>query len=402
MNDLVSVIIPSYNHEKYIKDCVMSVINQTYKNLEILVIDDCSTDNSKTILKKIKDNRLKVLYSKTNKGTVRTINQLTAKCHGKYIAIIGSDDLWVEDKVEKQINFLKKHKDIGAVFSLADIIDENDNLYVDDDSFNQNIFKSENMSSGKRLRMFFESGNHLCHSSSLIRKSVIDKIGLYDISYRQLHDYDYWVRLVNEYNIYVMNNKLVKYRRFKNSKKNLSNNTCESMTRVVNENNAIMNWMFSNIKDSLFKEGFNDLFINKNSNSKEEFLCEKYFILLNYKIVGITNKHLAFELVFNSINKDKLFNLFEKKYNYTLNDFYNDTGKVYDVFNYDMIINNDSDIGRRIKIDKEIIEKQTNIININNEKIKVLNLHINMLKNSLSWKVTKPLRFIKGLIKREK
>ena len=402
MKDLVSVIIPSYNHERYIKDSIMSVLKQTYKNLEVFIMDDCSTDNSQTIIKKLKDPRLKIFCSKKNKGTVRTINELTNKCHGKYIGIIGSDDIWKEDKIEKQVEYLENHLDIGASFTSAEIIDEDGNLYVDDDAFNQNIFKIENMKRSERMRLFFEKGNHLCHSSSLIRKEVIDEIGLYDITYRQFHDFDYWVRLLNKYNIYIHNDKLVKYRRFKNSKQNLSNNSFESMIRVVNENNAIINWMFNNINDNLFKEGFNDLFVNKKSNTSEELICEKYFILLNYRIVGANNKQLAFNLVFNYPDKDILFDLLEKKYNYSLNDFYNDTGEAFDVFNYDFLINSISDVGVRIRQDKKIIEEKSSIIDISNDKINVLETNLCMLKKSLSWRITKPLRKIKGMIKNEK
>lgn len=395
MKNLVSVIIPSYNHEKYIEKCIMSVINQTYKNLEILVMDDNSKDNSKKILKNIKDSRLKVYYSNKNKGTVRTINELTKKCKGEYIAIIGSDDIWEKNKISKQVSYLEKNLDIGAVFTATEIIDENDNLYENDAAFNDNVFCNDNMSSGKRMRIFFEKGNHLCHSSSLIRSSVIKKIGFYDITYRQLHDYEYWVRLVNECNIHILNEKLVKYRRFKNSKQNLSNNSFESMIRVVNENNSIIWWMFNNIKNEIFIDGFSDLFINKKSETSIELTCEKYFILLNYKILDVVNKQLAFSLIYNFKNKEKIFQVLEKKYNYTLNDFYNDTGKTYDVFNYNCISDFSSDNGKNIIENQNIIKEQTKLIN-------VLENNLNMLKSSLSWKITKPLRKIKGMIRNEK
>lgn len=400
MKKLVSVIIPSYNHDKYINECVMSVLNQTYKNIEVYVMDDCSTDNSVNVLKKIKDYRLKVLYSKKNKGTVRTINELMKKCNGEYIAIIGSDDIWETDKIEKQVKVLENNKKIGAVFSSAEIIDENNRIYTDDDAFNHEIFRNENMKSSKRMRLFFEIGNHLCHSSSLIRKSVINKIGDYDITYRQLHDYDYWVRLINEYDIYIINEKLLKYRRFKKSKKNLSNNTCESMIRVVNENNSIIGWMIKNIKDKLFIEAFNDLFVNKNSSTTEELICEKYFLLMKYEFMGVVNMQLALSLVYEYHDKDKLFKTFEKKYNYYLKDFYKDSGKTYDVFNYNIINDCNSAVGKAINCSNEIIEKQSNIINFYSDKINILETNLNMLKKSLSWKITKPLRKIKGLIKK--
>lgn len=402
MKKLVSVIIPSYDHEKYIKECVLSVLNQTYKNLEVFVMDDKSTDNSAEVLKKIKDSRLKVFFSNKNEGTVRTINKLMKKCNGEYIAIIGSDDVWIKNKIEKQVDYLNKNKDIGAVFSNAEIIDENNNIYEEDDSFNSDIFKCDNIKSGERMRIFFENGNHLCHSSSLIRSDVVKKIGLYNVVYRQLHDFDYWVRLINDFNIYIMDEKLVRYRRFKKEQKNLSNNSCESVIRLVNENNEIINWMFKNINDNVFIEGFKDLFVNENSHTFEELLCEKYFILLNYKFMGVINKQLAFSMIFTYPNQDGLFSVLEKKFNYSLVDFYNDTGKTYDVFNYDAVNDCNSYSGKVIKSNNETIAKQANIINVCNDKINVLEYNIGVLKNSTSWKITKPLRWIRRLVRNEK
>ncbi len=400
MKNLVSVIIPSYNHEKYIKDCIMSVINQTYQNLEILVMDDKSVDNSASIIKSIKDPRLRFFCSKVNRGTVRTVNDLMKKCKGKYIAIIGSDDMWESDKIEKQVAYLEQHNNVKAVFTEAEIIDENGHLYDFDESFNENIFQNANITRGSRMRMFFEHGNHLCHSSSLLSSEIVNKIGLYDITYRQLHDYEYWVRLINEYDIYIINEKLVKYRRFKNNKKNLSNNSSESVIRTINESNAIIKWLFKNIHNDVFVDGFKDLFINKNSHTKDELLCEKYFILLKYEIDGVINKQLAFELIYNYPNKEKIFNVFEKKYKYTLNDFYKDSGKTYDVFNYNHISDENSNCGEYFINSQSVINEQLKIINDYKIKTNMLENDLRLINGSLSFKITKPLRVIKGLIRK--
>ena len=166
-------------------------------------------------------------------------------------------------------------------------------------------------------------------------------------------------------------------RRFKNSKKNLSNNSCESMIRVVNENNEIIRWMFDNINDDVFIDGFKDLFVNNNSHSFEELFCEKYFILLNYTFMGVVNKQLAFSFLFRCTNQDRIFELLEKKFNYSLVDFYNDTGETYDVFNYNIVNDYKSSNGEAIHSRDDIIEKQTNIINMYNDKID--NLEYNIL-----------------------
>ena len=201
MEKLVSVIIASYNHEKYIEDAVRSVLNQTYKNIELIVEDDCSKDKTVEILKGIKDKRLKKIYSKKNKGTVRTMNHLMSLCHGDYIAILGSDDVWYPEKLEKQINYLESHP-VEAVFSMVDIIDENGKICQSQSDLEQEIFREENLSRAERMSLFYDFGNHLCHPTSVISKHVVEQIGLYNCTYRQLHDFEYWVRLVNKFDIF--------------------------------------------------------------------------------------------------------------------------------------------------------------------------------------------------------
>ena len=236
MEKLVSVLIPAYNHEKYIKKAIESVLNQTYKNIEVIVEDDCSTDNTVREIKKIKDKRLKTIFSKKNKGPVKTMNHLLSICKGDYIAILGSDDVWYPDKLEKQLPYFKNKK-IGAVFSMMDVVDENDRINENDPIIE--IFKNKNMSRGQRMRCFFEKGNHLCHPTSIISRKAFEDIGYYNCAYRQLHDFDYWVRLTSKYDIYILNDKLIGYRRVSNGQ-NLSSATNEHILMHINEENNII------------------------------------------------------------------------------------------------------------------------------------------------------------------
>ena len=105
----VSVIIPVYNTELYVEKCLNSVINQTYKNLEIIVINDCSTDNSLSIIKKFNDKRLKVINLDKNYGVAYARNKGVEESSGTYICYIDSDDYWDLKKIEKQVNFIKKN-----------------------------------------------------------------------------------------------------------------------------------------------------------------------------------------------------------------------------------------------------------------------------------------------------
>jgi len=103
----VSVIIPLYNEEKYIIDCINSVINQTYKNIEIIIVDDKSTDNSLKKIKKIKDKRIKIIKLKENKGVSNARNIGVEVSTGDYICFLDSDDFWNKEKLEKQLKFIK-------------------------------------------------------------------------------------------------------------------------------------------------------------------------------------------------------------------------------------------------------------------------------------------------------
>lgn len=112
MEDLVSIIMPAYNNEKYITESIQSVINQTYKNWELLIVDDLSTDNTYFIAKQLKkkDNRIKVFQLDSKGGASVARNLAIKKAKGKYIAFLDSDDFWTEEKLSKQINFMKANK----------------------------------------------------------------------------------------------------------------------------------------------------------------------------------------------------------------------------------------------------------------------------------------------------
>ena len=113
--DLVSIIMPSYNTGKFIKETINSVLNQTYNNWELIIVDDCSTDDTEEIVNAIKDNRIKFLKNSTNSGAAISRNKAIKEAKGKWIAFLDSDDLWKSEKLTKQIKFMKEN-DILCVF----------------------------------------------------------------------------------------------------------------------------------------------------------------------------------------------------------------------------------------------------------------------------------------------
>ena len=116
MNNLVSIITPSYNSSRFIEECVGSVLSQTYDNWEMLIVDDYSADNSLQILKKYNDKRIQLIELDKNVGASESRNVAIRKAKGKYIAFLDSDDLWEPQKLEKQISFMET-EDIAFSFS---------------------------------------------------------------------------------------------------------------------------------------------------------------------------------------------------------------------------------------------------------------------------------------------
>lgn len=132
IDGLVSIIMPSWNTGRFIAESIQSVINQTYEEWELIIVDDCSTDNTDEVVASFKDDRIKYLKNEKNSGAALTRNRAMREAQGEWIAFLDSDDLWTSEKLEKQIKFMT---DNGYVLSYTEYekIDEEDNplnIYV--------------------------------------------------------------------------------------------------------------------------------------------------------------------------------------------------------------------------------------------------------------------------------
>jgi len=125
---LVSVVVPSYNHEAYIEECILSVLNQTYKNIELIVVDDGSTDRSREILERLQNQFHFVLLFQENQGISKTMNKAISLSHGKYISSSASDDFMMPDKIERQVNYMESDPDCSLVFGKVHMVDNNSQI----------------------------------------------------------------------------------------------------------------------------------------------------------------------------------------------------------------------------------------------------------------------------------
>ena len=126
---LVSVVMPVYNGERFLKDAIESILNQTYKNFEFIIVDDGSTDDSLKIIKEYqkKDKRIRLIENKKNLGQAKSLNKGLSLAKGKYYAKMDSDDIACKKRIEKEVDFLERNNDYVIVGSNLEIIDENNN-----------------------------------------------------------------------------------------------------------------------------------------------------------------------------------------------------------------------------------------------------------------------------------
>jgi len=224
----VSVCIAAYNHEKYIADTIGSVLDQGVDGMEIIITDDCSSDQTFAVASAIDDRRIRVFRHSHNQGPSITANDSINKAQGNYICLLASDDIFLPGKIRKQLSILENNPKVGATFSLLTYIDEEGRPF---DRQNSIPLLPENPSKEQLLRAFFFEGNQLAAPTAMVRRHVFDQIGLCDPRLVQTQDFDLWIRLCLRYDIHIIQEPLVGYR-IRSGMANLDANTPAKIGRV--------------------------------------------------------------------------------------------------------------------------------------------------------------------------
>lgn len=199
----VSVVIPNYNYEKYVARTINSVLAQTYPNLEIIVIDDGSKDNSLEVLKSFGD-KIKVVRQK-NQGVSRARNYGVELSSGEYIAFLDADDLWLSDKIEKQLAKFKTNESYGLVHCSMSLIN------LEDEIIGENSSGQEGWVFEEFLK--FQSGVVIgAGSTALLKRSVFEEIGGFDLRLSTSADWDLSCRIARRYEIGFIREPLALYR----------------------------------------------------------------------------------------------------------------------------------------------------------------------------------------------
>ena len=201
---LVSVVVASYNHQAYVQDCLQSVLNQDFQDFEILVTDDGSTDQTVANIEAVHDKRIQLKVLPQNMGACIALNDAILRARGKFVAVLNSDDYFLPGKLSQQLAFMQAHPDVGAVFGLPSFVNEQGQVFEDPAHRDHDAFKSAPKNRHQWLRYFFDEGNALCHPTVLIRRSLYQRLGLYDPRLAQVPDFDMWIRLATCTQIHVI------------------------------------------------------------------------------------------------------------------------------------------------------------------------------------------------------
>ena len=249
MNDTVSIIMPSYNTAQFLLQSVQSVVAQTYKDWELIIVDDCSTDNTDEVIASISDERIRYIKNEQNSGAAVSRNKALREARGRWIAFLDSDDLWHPEKLEKQIRFMKAN---GYSFSYTN--------YSEIDEKSQPLGRT--VTGPKRIT---KTGMYnYCWPGCLTvmyDASVVGLIQIEDI--KKNNDYAMWLKVCRKADCWLLEENLAQYRKRSGSISSHSYGTlikwhyllfrqAEKQNAVFSGANTIRNLFFGVLKKLFF------------------------------------------------------------------------------------------------------------------------------------------------------
>lgn len=206
MNPIISVIMPNYNCEKYLRTSIESILGQTFTNFEFIIIDDGSTDNSWDIIQEYAQNdaRIVAIQNPENLKICKTLNRWLEIARGKYIARMDSDDISMPDRFQLQVDFLESHPDVGILWGTMEMMDEKGEVYsrriynITDQKIRDKIFRY----------------SPFCHPAIMMRTDILKKSGGYNPELVYAEDYDMYFRIGMHSQFANLTETLIRYRMF--------------------------------------------------------------------------------------------------------------------------------------------------------------------------------------------
>ena len=246
----ISVVTASYNYQDYIKETIQSVLDQTYNDWELIIVDDCSTDNSVDVIKSFNDERIKLFINEKNLGLAQTVKRGVEYATGEWIVFLESDDLITPDNIEKKVQIIKKYSNLNLIFNDCEFFGDKNKVK----DFSIALKKTRILLKNKNypIKMFYNfylSNKIFTFSSVMAKREDLLKIS-YNPPIDSLLDWWLWVQLAYIGNFYYIPEKLTKWRLHKNSYIESYNNI--SLNKIHNEMYYRMFKKYKKIKILIF------------------------------------------------------------------------------------------------------------------------------------------------------
>ncbi|MBD2666509.1 glycosyltransferase family 2 protein [Richelia sinica] len=378
---LVSVVMTTYNHEKYIAEAINSVLNQSFTNFELIIVNDGSTDRTDEIIKSFNNKRITYIYQE-NQGTSAAVNRAILASQGKYIAFFSGDDVCNFNRLDQQFQYVSSHQ-YQIIFSGFEVIDD-DSTIIHDEKI-ENWFLTDNQQRSDIINNFFFRGNCLNAITSFVKRDYLLDVGLFNPCSIQAQDFDIWIKLIKKYDFLIISDKLVKYR-IRNNNNNLSSFVND--VRRDFEIYQIYRSIFDDMPYNLFKKSFSQKLKKFDFQDGLEYELEKAFMYLNHswnliKIIGC-------EKLFTLLQDTQALEVANKVYDFGLPQLYSLTKEID--FTNSLLLQN--------------LERENQHIYANLQEVKDelgdLQNQIQAMESSKFWKMKKAWTRCKDLFQKTK
>ena len=290
----VCVLMPTFNAAKFISYSIKSILDQSFRDFDFFIIDDCSIDDSRRIISEFekKDSRIKYFRNNNNIGYSSILENFKFYSNYDYLVRMDADDISHKDRISTQLKIIEQNDNIGVIGTNAIYINKN----------NDEISKNYNFKSGELLNSDFKNFNRIFHSSTIINIKKLIDVGGYRKVFEPSEDLDLWLRISKKYKIVNLNKYLLQYRLHEN---NFSENSLEKLAK------SHLNALYFNIRE--------DLHSKKINFSDDKYFKKNVDRFLYFTLMGMIKKK-KYEYVTNYLNKNELINKEFIKIIFSLND----------------------------------------------------------------------------------
>lgn len=320
---LVTIQLTCYNHEKYVRNAIDSIMHGTYQNFELFISDDGSKDDSRKIINKAyeeygKDSRIHLFLAEENTA-FGIVDEMAEKYRGKYICFMGADDVFKSEKIEKQVDFFENNEEYKVCFTYVDIgyTQNEKNVAKFKSIFNRPLLKNKY----ELCNQLLVGSNFLCAPSCMMYREVYEEFGRFNYDYLQLQDYEMWVKVAQKYYFYVLEEPLTIYGVVENSLS--TSGDIGGEIRTLTEETEIFYEQVANMPDEIFKLVFPD--DNSYGESCEDIMCRRFLVFYNSRKANY--RQLCIEYYYRNRQNKKFVSLLKNKYGINRKALYEISGK---------------------------------------------------------------------------